>query len=325
MLARYKYDPFGRRIEKEVNGVVSRYVYDGPNILAEYDGDGKVKARYIHNLAVDDPLAMEQGGKTYYYHKDGLGSIVSMSDETGQTVQGYEYDSFGRILSRSGNIQNPFTYTGREYDEETGLYYYRARYYDPHPGRFLTKDPIGFAGGDLNLYRYVQNNPVNRIDPWGLYDDVGVHLIVTYQRALAKGIDPSTAWEIAWACRGVDKSLWTRPESPLALFTGQLWYNHFHPRDKWLEKRLRRSCEKQDPKEFGKNLHPLEDSFAHLEVNSGSRPYSLVAPFFHLADMNVDLYFENTYRDQKMLEALDYWLGEFSRSYYGAHPQNIPK
>lgn len=61
------------------------------------------------------------------------------------------------------------TFTGREWDKETGLYYYRARYYDPMEGRFISKDPLSFAGGDVNLYGYVQNNPINWIDPWGLY------------------------------------------------------------------------------------------------------------------------------------------------------------
>jgi RHS repeat-associated protein len=168
LLAQYKYDPFGRRIEKNVNGAITRYAYDGPNVLLEYDGSGNIKARYLHNLAIDDPLAVEQNGQIYYYHKDGLGSIVSMTDQTGQVVQTYEYDSFGNISSRTGNIPNPFTYTGREYDEETALYYYRARYYDPKAGRFITRDPIGFAGGDVNLYRYVQNNPVTWVDPMGL-------------------------------------------------------------------------------------------------------------------------------------------------------------
>jgi len=112
---------------------------------------------------------MEQGGKVYYYQKDGLGSVVALTDEAGQVMQRYEYDSFGKIVAQTGSIPNPFTYAGREYDEETTLYYYRARYYDARIGRFLTKDPIGFLGGDVNLYRYVRNNPVNYRDPDGLF------------------------------------------------------------------------------------------------------------------------------------------------------------
>ncbi|KPK90727.1 MAG: hypothetical protein AMJ94_08615 [Deltaproteobacteria bacterium SM23_61] len=170
LIAQYKYNPFGRRIEKNVNGTITRYAYDGPNILLEYDGENNIKSRYLHNLAIDDPMSVEQGGKIYYYQKDGLGSVVALTDEAGKVVQSYAYDSFGKIINQAGSFGNTFTYTAREYDEETALYYYRARYYDPRTGKFLTKDPIGFAGGDVNVYRYVTNNPVNRIDPLGLYD-----------------------------------------------------------------------------------------------------------------------------------------------------------
>ncbi len=167
MLAQYTYDPFGRRIQKSVNGTVTRYVYDGPNIVTQYDGAWNVAAKYTHTLDVDDPLTVTQGANTYYYHRDGLGSVVNLTDGAGNSIKGYTYKSFGEIYQETGSLVQPFTYTGREYDPESGLYYYRARYYDPRAGRFLTKDPIGFAGGDVNLYRYVRNNPVNWIDPEG--------------------------------------------------------------------------------------------------------------------------------------------------------------
>jgi len=168
MLAQYKYDPFGRRIEKNVNGAITRYLYDGPNIVTEYDGAWNVQAQYTHTLEVDDPLTVTQGANTYYYHKDGLGSVVNLTDSAGNVVKSYTYKSFAEIYSESGSLSQPFTFTGREYDTESGLYYYRARYYDPRAGRFLTKDTIGFAGGDVNLYRMVQNDPVNWVDLEGL-------------------------------------------------------------------------------------------------------------------------------------------------------------
>jgi RHS repeat-associated protein len=102
----------------------------------------------------------------YYYHADGLGSITGLSDATGTMVQTYGYDAFGNVTA-TGGVSQPFMFTGREYDSETGMYFYRARYYDPAVGRFVTKDPIGFAGGDVNLYTYIQNDPVNYIDPEG--------------------------------------------------------------------------------------------------------------------------------------------------------------
>jgi RHS repeat-associated protein len=91
-----------------------------------------------------------------------------MTDDTGDIAQTYVYDAFGRIVQKTGSIKNPYTYTGREWDEEAGLYYYRARYYDANTGRFIQEDPISFAGGDMNLYVYVGNNPVNFSDHFGL-------------------------------------------------------------------------------------------------------------------------------------------------------------
>lgn len=164
----YAYDPFGRRIAKTVNGTMTRYVYDGNTIVAEYNNLGNVAARYAHSLNIDEPLAVQQGSATSFYHANGLGSIVALTNAAGSVVQTYSYDSFGNI-TQSGSITQPFTYTAREYDSETGLYFYRARYYDPKAGRFITKDTISFAGGDVNLYNYVQNNPVNFKDPLGLW------------------------------------------------------------------------------------------------------------------------------------------------------------
>ncbi len=163
----FKYDPFGNRIEKTVDGVTTKYLYDGSNILYEYDATNAITARYTHNLAIDDPLGFEKGGKLYAYHKDTLGSITAITDSTQAVVNSYSYDSFGN-MTQTGTLAQPYAYTAREWDKETGLYYYRARAYDSMVGRFLQKDPIGFKGG-INLYNYVQNNPINFTDPTGLY------------------------------------------------------------------------------------------------------------------------------------------------------------
>jgi RHS repeat-associated protein len=169
----FAYDPFGRRIKKTVSpsgggsGEETNYVYDGQNIIMEYDQNGNITAKYTHGPNIDEPLAVQQGTNTYYYHADGLGSITALSNASGSIVQTYSYDSFGNMTA-TGSISQPFTYTAREYDSETGMYFYRARYYDPKVGRFVTKDPIGFGGGDVNLYSYTGQNPVNYTDPYGL-------------------------------------------------------------------------------------------------------------------------------------------------------------
>jgi len=93
---------------------------------------------------------------------------VAMTDDQARNVQQYEYDSFGNQHDMKNRIKQPYGYTGREHDRETGLRYYRARYYDGEVGRFISEDPIGFAGGDVNLYNYVGANSVNFVDPSGL-------------------------------------------------------------------------------------------------------------------------------------------------------------
>jgi RHS repeat-associated protein len=166
-----KYDPFGRRIEKSVNGVLTNYFYDQEDILFEYDGSGNPTNRYMHGPGIDEPLAVEMSGNTYYYHADGLGSVMFLTKSNRKIEETYSYDSFGR--PQGGTIRQPYSYTGREWDAEIGLYYYRARYYDPEAGRFISRDPIGFEGGDVNLYGYVGNNAVNLIDPFGLESIIG--------------------------------------------------------------------------------------------------------------------------------------------------------
>jgi RHS repeat-associated protein len=165
----YRYDPFGKRIEKNVNGTITRHLYDGEDILYEVDGSNTILARYTHGPGIDEPLIMNRGGSSYYYHSDGLGSITHITDAAGSVVNRCVYNAFGEIVIQDSNLPNPYTYTSREYDQESGLYYYRARYYDTKIGRFLQKDPIGFDGGDVNLYAYVANNPINDIDPIGLW------------------------------------------------------------------------------------------------------------------------------------------------------------
>lgn len=163
----YQYDPFGRRIEKVSPTGTTIYAYDGNNVVEELDGGGTAVARYAQGLGIDEPLAMYRGGLSYYYNADGLGSITSLTDTSGQIAASYTYDSFGKLTASTGTVTNPFRYTGREYGTDTGLYYYRARYYDSNAGRFISEDPIRFDA-DVNFYRYAKENPVNYKDPSGL-------------------------------------------------------------------------------------------------------------------------------------------------------------
>ena len=173
----FKYDPFGRRIEKRmvltINGVTKTtrysYLYDNDNIVYEEFTDENgvtTKTHYTHGPSVDEHLALERNGQFYYYHADGLGSITAISDASQNPVQEYSYESYG-AMKAAMDFRNSYTFTGREWDKETGLYFYRARYYDPMEGRFISKDPIGLEGG-ISLFSYVKQNPINYTDPAGL-------------------------------------------------------------------------------------------------------------------------------------------------------------
>jgi len=163
----FKYDPFGRRIYKSSSSGTSIFAYDGDNLVEETSGAGGVVARYSRGMNIDEPLAMLRSGATSYYHADGLGSVTSLSTPAGVLVNSYTYDSFGKLTNSSGSLSNSFRYTAREFDSETNLYFYRARYYDPAVGRFLGEDPIGFGGG-VNFYNYASGSPTNFSDPTGL-------------------------------------------------------------------------------------------------------------------------------------------------------------
>ena len=144
------------------------FAYDGDNLIEETNAAGAVVARYSQGLNIDEPLAMLRSSTTSFYHADGLGSVTSLSSGAGSLTQTYTFDSFGKQAGSSGSLVNPFQYTGRESDSETGLYYYRARYYDPSTGRFLSEDPIRYAGGNIDFYPYAVNRPTFFIDPLGL-------------------------------------------------------------------------------------------------------------------------------------------------------------
>lgn len=163
----FRYDPFGRRIQKSGPLGTTNYLYDGPNLLEEADSSGNVLARYTQAWKADEPFAELRSGTTSYYEQDGLSSVSSLSNAAGALANTYTYDSFGKLIASTGTLVNPFQYTGREFDQETGVYYYRARYIDPSTGRFFSEDPVRFFEGP-NFYHYVDNNPLNLTDATGL-------------------------------------------------------------------------------------------------------------------------------------------------------------
>lgn len=221
--AKYFYDAIGRRMEKRVEdlensarSLVHKFAYDGQEVMIVFDGSNQVLASYTHStLSTDDVLSVDvtpegvSGGiareaGSYFYLKDGIGTVRDIVTATGTKVQHYAYSTYGKLLKVedvNGNdiSANPvvdpyFTFTGREFDKETRLYYYRARYYDPNSGRFLQQDPdagsLSAPSSFNSKYSYVTNNPMNFIDPSGAisFKVGGVSFNASFKSVVAAGI-----------------------------------------------------------------------------------------------------------------------------------------
>ncbi len=164
----YKYDPFGNKISMiDSSGNELRYLHDFQNVLLELDNNGNTQTLFSSSLNPDGWLAMRQSGVNYFYHKDGLGSITELSISNESIAKSYVYDAFGNIINETGAVPNRYTYTGREKEIDSDLYYYRSRFYDPAVGRFTSKD--GFFGhlgvpSTLHKYTYAENNPTSYVD-----------------------------------------------------------------------------------------------------------------------------------------------------------------
>jgi RHS repeat-associated protein len=162
-LVRFVYDGDGRRSQKIAGGVTHTYVYGGEDMLEERLSTGAT-IRYVHGLGIDQPLAKVESGAATYYLADHLGSIVQETNASAVVTLTRQYDAWGDLLQGSGTAG--YAFTGREWDSETGLYYYRARYYNPKIGRFVSEDPSGLVDGP-NLYAYAVGNPIALVDPLG--------------------------------------------------------------------------------------------------------------------------------------------------------------
>jgi RHS repeat-associated protein len=184
-VGQYQYDAFGRRVQKIAgpsgSTTTTRYFYDDAKIVEEQNSLGATQATYVYGNGVDEILTMDRGGQTYYYHQNALESVEAITDGSATPAERYSYDAYGLPAVTTGTgvsvplnpagtphsaIGNPWMFTGRYLDEETGDYDYRARYHDPVKGRFLERDALE---PDPNLYEYARSNPTNITDPSGLF------------------------------------------------------------------------------------------------------------------------------------------------------------
>ncbi|MEH2218468.1 MAG: FG-GAP-like repeat-containing protein [Nostoc sp.] len=198
--ANYTYDVGNQRITKLVDAdgagsaaaTVEIFVYDNEHIALTFDGNGTQTHRYLYGTQIDQILADENGqGQVLWALTDNQGSVRDLVNSTGTIQNHITYDSFGKITQQTNpSVNIRFGYTGRDFDAETGLNYYRARYYDSANGQFISQDPIGFNGNDTNLYRYVVNSPTNGVDPTGLLPGILKDLLQLLRRTPGSPIPP---------------------------------------------------------------------------------------------------------------------------------------
>jgi RHS repeat-associated protein len=169
----YTYDGAGNRIAATRDGVTTKYIYDASgNLIAEADASGTITKYYIYGTGLLAMVPNDNQNQFYCYHFDGTGNTVALTDSSANVVDSYAYTPFGAVTqNETVGLEQPFKFVGQAgvMAEPNGFYYMRARYYDSSVGRFISEDPKGFDGGDVNLSAYVGNNPINAIDPLGLW------------------------------------------------------------------------------------------------------------------------------------------------------------
>ncbi|HQZ81978.1 MAG TPA: RHS repeat-associated core domain-containing protein [Pyrinomonadaceae bacterium] len=183
---RYIYDALGRRVMRKAGPKgFTKYTYDGFDVVMDDDRENGV-TKYLNGMGIDNKLRSTNGGNASYFLADHLGSTNGLVDVSGTLKASNSYDSFGNPTN--ADFPTRYQFTGREYDSYTGLQYSRARFYDPKIGRFISEDPIGFRGGDVNFYGYVRNQPYIYRDTLGLYPGGDVLADPSVWRSVGAGL-----------------------------------------------------------------------------------------------------------------------------------------
>ncbi len=287
----YKYDALGRRIQRTgSDGSATNFTYDGQDVMKDVTNDGST-IDYLNGPGIDNKIRqtsnVRKKSTALYFETDHLGSTSALTNDRGHVVDELTYDAFG---NGSGSKETRYDYTGRERDSVTGLMFYRARWYDPQLGRFISEDPVGLAGG-INQFAYVGNSPQNATDPSGLYE-IDVHLYLTYFLAMKTGcFTDAEARLIAIADQNTDIDHNTAPALGVSNFPGSapdypaqqrnMDYHGLHPggHQPYLQNLWAKAMagdmrtlqgELNNLNGLGLYLHYLQDTFSHSGYSNPS-------------------------------------------------------
>jgi RHS repeat-associated protein len=282
--------------------------------IQERDENNNVTGQYTWGLNMDGGIGgllnLNQGGNDYSYLYDGKGNVMALIDSNQNVVASYRYDAFGVLRAETGIFDQPFQFSTKRYNESTGLSYYGFRFYNPAIGRWMTRDPLGEAGG-INLYGFVGNSPGNWVDPWGLWGK-DVHYDLTYKLALEAGFSTGAARLIASANQGLDEGFFTRPYNPL----GGTQLHFMSPED--ARTAVDQATQKCDLNYFGQTLHMLQDTYSHYTQGyrwfTGGHVWDTI---FNKPRTNPDISYTNKNTEDMSDETLKY-LKKFKRKYYQA-------
>jgi RHS repeat-associated protein len=242
--ASFTYDPFRRRATKNILATTTSFLYDRANAVQEVIG-GTNTANSLMG-GVDEVFQRTDSVGARSFLSDALGGTLALTDSTGTAQTSYTYEPFGNTSVTGAATTNSFAYTGRELDA-TGLYFYRARYYNPQLQRFISEDPLGLSGGDVNTYGYALQSPTNYVDPFGL-------ICVT-------------RW-IFVSCDFESFELWTMMRAEEA-------HEQQHVKDNWYDPfNLYRGCEEKERRAFEVEVSFLKSTIATLEGRKSLPRYS---------------------------------------------------